>query len=155
MERSERRTAGVRGVADEDFDGGHRASRLWGHLLIGFAVADAYLIRQRLMPELVQMPALARQVQLLGAAAVASLLLAGLVYLCTRRTSRARTRVYLLGAVLFAGITSAMIVADYHRFAVPGTFTARMELFQSRVARLWENLLAGLPGAPQAAQSKK
>jgi hypothetical protein len=152
MERARSRAV-TRSGADEDFDTGHGANRLWGHLLIGFAVADAYLIRQRLTPELVQMPALQRELLLLGAAAVGSAVVASLVYLCTRRTSRARTRVYLLGAVLFAGLTSAMIVADYHRYAVPGTFTARMQLFETRVAQMWENLRAGLPGAPDAAPS--
>jgi hypothetical protein len=144
----------LRSGTDEDFDGGHRADRLWGHLIIGFAVADAYLIRERLTPEQVQMPALQREVLLLGAAALGSAILAGLVYLCTRRTSRARTRVYLLGAVLFAAITTAMIVADYQRYAVPGTFTARMQLFQSRVMQMWGDLRAGLPGAPDAAPSQ-
>src|SRR4051812_46397848 len=106
MEQPARSASQARGV-DEDFDGGHRANRLWGHLIIGFAVADAYLIRERLTPELVRMPALSREALLLAASALASGLLAGLVYLVTRRTSRSRTRVYLFGAALFAAITSA------------------------------------------------
>jgi hypothetical protein len=146
MEHPAATTVRARRVQDEDFDTGHRANRLWGHIIIGFAIADAYLIRERLTPALVQMPALLRQAIYLAGAALASVFVAGLVYLCTKRTSRARTRVYLLGAVLFAGLTSAMIVSDYHRYAVPGTFTQRMQLFQSRVARMWGTVRAGLPG---------
>jgi hypothetical protein len=39
-----------------------------------------------------------------------------------------------------------MIVSDYREFAAPGTFTERMELFQGRVAALWDTVLAGLTG---------
>jgi hypothetical protein len=118
----------------EDHDTDHLLNRFWGHFIIGFTLFDAYMFRQRLVPELVStLPALAQQgIKLLAAAAAAAVIVV-VLYLFTRRTSRTRTRLYIFGAFLFAAFTVAMIVDDYHRYAEPGTFTQRMNTAYQKI----------------------
>jgi hypothetical protein len=128
-------------AAPGDWDTGHLANRFWGHFIIVFAVIDAYMFRQRLVPELVAtLPALANQAIRLAACAAAAAVLAAIAYLLTRRTSRSFTRVYIAGAILFALFTLATLVDDYHRYAEPGTFTERMTAAYERIQRLVADL---------------
>jgi hypothetical protein len=118
----------------EDWDTGHYVHRFWCHFIIGVAAIDAYVFRQRLVPELVStLPALAQQALRLAACAAAAALLAGIAFLFSRRTARSFTWAYMAGAFLFAGFTLAMLVDDYHRYAEPGTFTERMNVALEKI----------------------
>ena len=125
--------AAARYADAQDYHGG---TWLFGHLMVGLALLDAFLFRNLLMRDLVASEAgLLTQVQrlTLWAAAIAFPLL--ILYAMTKRTARARANLYHLGAWIFFGVTVYLLYEDYLQHAEPGTFSTRINLAITRIER--------------------
>jgi hypothetical protein len=118
-------------AAANDYHGG-----VWyfGHLLVFLGIVDAFYFRQMLTPQLLAGDqAILIQIRTLILTGIAIGIPLFFLYAVTRRTARAASGLYHMGAWLFLGVTLYVLVQDYQQFGLPGPFTSRINNAITRV----------------------